>query len=374
MGYSMRKQILVCVVLALGGLSQLANEGQVLAANLEMRSKELILASKRVSSPDENVSFTRDCLKFIDEAVADDKLSAAQKIATLAADSANKAGNEQIAYICQRRKAEVTLMVRESRQLTSALKKLSSSPDDPDAHFTIGRFDCVMKDDWDSGTKHLVKCNKPAWKEAAELDLKGSTDNASRLQAGDAWALVAKDERPPFDNRIDLRAHWWYRAVLLQSTGDERTKVQEKMHKLSICYLTDFDESEVKAGPWPLGKYGDRGVDGKIQINGFLYPNGLGLHPPGNGTEALVRFPIGGTYRTLKTGVGLNDHKENFGGTVLFQVFGDGKLLWKSEPFTKMFTAQFAEINVKNVQKLELRTSGGAVGGHAVWLDPILAK
>ena len=344
-------------------------------AELEAKSKDLILAARQVASADDSVRFTKDCFTFIDAATAADEFALAQRIAILAADSATKVGNAHCVALSQSRKSDVMFMVREWRQLTASVKRLASSPDDPAANFALGRFQCVVKGDWAAGRMQLLKGNNPEWKSAAELDEKAEADAATGLAAGDAWAAVARTEKAPFNGRIDLRAHSWYRPLLLKATGDDRKSIQEKMQTLSLCYLTDFDESEVRAGAWPLGKYGNRGVDGMIHVNAFDYVNGLGMHP-NDGGETMVRFPIGGAYRTLRTGVALNDHTAAFGGSISFAVYGDGKLLWKSPQFKQLRTALFADIPVKGVQNLELRTAAvsSAVGGHAVWLDPILLK
>ena len=346
--------------------------------DLETRSRELVLTSKQIQSSDDSARFTRDCLKFIDDAVTADKFPEAQKIATVAVESATKVGNTHLIAVCQAKKADVGFIVRESRSVAGPLKKLSASPDDPQANSIVGRYECLVKNDWTAGLEKVLKGNNAEWKQAAELDRKAGPEGAdarAKLAAGDAWAGIGKTEKPPFNNRVDLRAHSWYRPVLLQATGDEQTAVRRYMQALSVCYVTDLQETEVRLGPWRLGKYGLRGDEGKILANDFPYPNGIGLHPHTEG-EALIRFPIGGEYRTLRTGVAINDNVVAIGGPIYFAVYGDGKLLWKSPAVPKYRTALFTEVNVKGVKFLELRTSapGSAMHCHAVWLDPLLVK
>lgn len=365
-----RSNLILCLVLFLLAGFQQTCLGQ---ADLDQQAKDLISASKRITNAYDQAHFTRSCLKFIDEAIAAENYSAANKVAIVAAEGVAKSGDEQLMVMSLTRKADLMLIVRESRLLGPASKRLKSSPDDPDANFTVGRFECLLKNNWDVGTKHLAKGDNAAWMEAAELDQKGATDNDSRLKAADAWARIAKTERPPFDSRIGLRAQHWYRPVMQQSQGAQRIQIQQKMQQLPVCYLMDFEESDVKPGPWPLGK-GDVGGGGSpIVVGSIRYPLGIGLHP---GTaEAIVRFPIGGKWRSLKTGVGVNDQVGSYSGRINFSVYGDGKLLWKSAPITSEKIAQFTEINVKNVQAIELRTSTPSFpGAHAVWLDPILTK
>src|SRR5205085_176548 len=141
------------------------------------------------------------------------------------------------------------------------------------------------------------------------------------------------------------------------------------------CYLTDLDEKEVKSGPWPLGKNGDVGAGRAIEVNGFKFPMGMGMHPPDSG-EALVKYEIGGSWKTLVAQVAINDLQEPFAGSVTFVVLGDGEVLWKSPSIESRGVVAACQVNVKGVKILQLKTqaSGRAHGAHAVWLDPRLLK
>jgi hypothetical protein len=108
-------------------------------------------------------------------------------------------------------------------------------------------------------------------------------------------------------------------------------------------------------------------------VNGKKYPKGLGLHandPPATATYRLAR-----TASVFRTTVAFAD--SNAGqvtGPTHFEVYGDGKLLWKSKAITTHRQTDDCLIDVTGVDVLELRVGhkGSRYGAHAVWLDPIL--
>src|SRR5262249_62099473 len=57
-----------------------------------------------------------------------------------------------------------------------------------------------------------------------------------------------------------------------------------------------------------------------------------------------------------------------------FEVYGDGKLLWKSKAFTTRHQVEECFVDVSGVDVLELRvaSTGSPWAAHSVWLDPVL--
>ncbi len=154
--------------------------------------------------------------------------------------------------------------------------------------------------------------------------------------------------------------------------------VKKPFEKGPRDYLTDLGEIEVKAGPWPLGRNGDTGNNEPIKVNSKLSKKGIGLHPPAQG-HAFVSYRLDKKAAVFKGAVALDDRSQatNF-WEAIFEVRGDGNLLWKSRPVKKeRIRPQEFSLDVTGVDVLELRVvaPGHHIGLHAVWLDPrILQK
>ncbi|MEK7544086.1 MAG: NPCBM/NEW2 domain-containing protein [Patescibacteria group bacterium] len=127
--------------------------------------------------------------------------------------------------------------------------------------------------------------------------------------------------------------------------------------------------------------YGKRQTD--MPVNAFLgypkqsflsvqyafYRQGLGLHSP-----SFLNFDIGGHFTTFTTDYGI-DTEAGGKGTSVFEVYGDDKLLWRSEKIGRYENPRHAEVNVTGVRKLGLITTDAGDGkddDHVDWLRPTL--
>ncbi|HEV2949433.1 MAG TPA: NPCBM/NEW2 domain-containing protein, partial [Gemmataceae bacterium] len=168
----------------------------------------------------------------------------------------------------------------------------------------------------------------------------------------------------------------WVEPRLLRRTDTQDIPwpfVKKPFQKGPRDFLTDLGEIEVKAGPWPLGKNGDTGNNEPIMVNGIPSKKGLGLHPPVQG-QASACYRLDKKAAVCKGAVALDDRSKttNF-WEAIFEVHGDGKLLWKSNAVkTSRIKPQEFSVNVSDVDVLELRVvaPGHNIELHAVWVDP----
>lgn len=127
--------------------------------------------------------------------------------------------------------------------------------------------------------------------------------------------------------------------------------------------------------------YGKRQID--MPVNAFLgfpkqsflsvqyafYRQGLGLHSP-----SFLNYDIGGHFKTLTTDYGI-DTEAGGKGTSVFEIYGDDKLLWRSEKIGRYDNPRHIRVNVAGVRKLGLTTTDGGDGkddDHVDWLRPTL--
>jgi S1-C subfamily serine protease len=166
-------------------------------------------------------------------------------------------------------------------------------------------------------------------------------------------------------------------TVVATRDGKEVGRLRRVFGAGARAYLVDLPESGVKQGPWPLGK-GITGDPNKtpISFGGKAFPKGLGLHPGSPPAPSSVQYSLGGLATVFQARVAFDDTNRGLKtGDTVFQVFGDGKLLWQSKPITTRGEFDECVVDVKGVQSLELRVAvvtGTGYGAHAVWLDPVL--
>jgi hypothetical protein len=97
------------------------------------------------------------------------------------------------------------------------------------------------------------------------------------------------------------------------------------------------------------------------------------MHPPDLG-RASASFRTGKWFAAFKTAAALNDTVSFTHNPAIFEVVGDGRLLWRSLPVRAPRQVQECSLDVTGVENLELRVEaqGSHFGLHAVWLEPRL--
>jgi hypothetical protein len=141
-------------------------------------------------------------------------------------------------------------------------------------------------------------------------------------------------------------------------------------------FLSDLEEFDVKSGLWPFtnkGRLGDPD-DNIILINGYKSPKGLSMHPPEQDYSA-ASYRLGKQASLFRAEVALNDSSTPLSAAV-FEVWGDGKRLWKSKSINQLMYSQRCRVDVSKVDVMELRVSstGSPLGLHAVWYEPRLLE
>ena len=146
--------------------------------------------------------------------------------------------------------------------------------------------------------------------------------------------------------------------------------------------MSDLPEFAWKpgAGGWTFGKAGSLGnlaqPKAMILFHGQTPAKGLSMHPPRVG-YARVCYDLARRAQTLDAKVCLSeDDKQVRPNPTHFEVFGDGKVLWRSPPLRTYGEASgFTDRDVSQVNVLELRTyvdAGDDLGSHAVWVNPFV--
>ncbi|MDB5345241.1 MAG: hypothetical protein JWP89_3618 [Schlesneria sp.] len=363
--------------LAIVGLALLA--GTVSAAEksaIDTAIKDVLKASKKANVDTDFKPLVEQLLKITDDAIDEDNYPDAARAMTMAADMARKAGNNQLAYRASQKSEEVKILAKEYKQLAPALKKLASDENDVKANRAVGLFRCLGQRRWGEGADLLSKTNDDRLKEIGRQEVAPPASPQDEFALATEWQEAAVADNGWLQQSMLRRAHHWAAKAFRQTpSGAEHDKIYEVMSTLPIMYLTDMREVIVKSGPWGLGKYGDNGTGRRITVDDIKYDLAFGVHPPSD-DSFVIRYKINGQYRTLNAGCGLCDSEGEFGGTIAFSIVGDGRQLWSSQAVKKRRDAQFATVNVKGIQTLELRceAKGNSVGGHGVWLDPCLSK
>ncbi len=117
--------------------------------------------------------------------------------------------------------------------IKTALATLAANPADPDANLKVGKFKCLIKDDWNGGLPMLAHGSDPALKTLATQEIAGAGNAASQMILGDGWWTAADKETGYAKSQIQDRAEKWYSAAVEGLTGGNKIKVEMRLKTLA---------------------------------------------------------------------------------------------------------------------------------------------
>ena len=116
----------------------------------------------------------------------------------------------------------------------------------------------------------------------------------------------------------------------------------------------------------------------KYGMDGEAIPHSIFMHAEDKGDgkgEASVSYTLPMKSLAFQASVGIpeyEDPQQDPASPVTFEVLGDDKSLWKSEPITKLATFQKCTVNLDKVKTLTLRVRCQDYHWvQAVWFGPI---
>ncbi len=104
-----------------------------------------------------------------------------------------------------------------------------------------------------------------------------------------------------------------------------------------------------------------------LTLKGVVYPKGLGAH-----AYSSVSFALNGQYSVFESYIGIDDEVAADSGSVYFQVWGDGVMLYTSPLVTAKTPTISVSVAVAGVQQLTLIVNQGSSSNafdHSDWAD-----
>jgi hypothetical protein len=140
---------------------------------------------------------------------------------------------------------------------------LAAMPDDAAANLTMGRYLCLVRNDWQAGSQHLIRGSDTLLQSAANKELAAPVSAEAQMELADAWWHIGdqeKDKSSVFPKIVwQDHAASWIRVALPELPAAARNKTQakmtqlEKLHKSSNLLFAKrhpLDAEDTFAGHW----------------------------------------------------------------------------------------------------------------------------
>ena len=117
--------------------------------------------------------------------------------------------------------------------------------------------------------------------------------------------------------------------------------------------------------------------DGKIiEVRGKASPHGIFLHAQTRSYSELV-YNLDPKWTVFRCGVAVplkGDERKGLGSALVFEVIGDRRVLWRSNPVVNFDDPQWCDVKIEGVNELCIRVNcpGDSSYARAVWLEPRL--
>ena len=118
-------------------------------------------------------------------------------------------------------------------------------------------------------------------------------------------------------------------------------------------------------------RYGRNIIGGPLAVGQTRFANGIGVF-----AQSLLEVPLNGQFARFAAKVGVDAVTEGR-GSVVFEVYGDGKKLWASPILSGLDEAKAVEADVRGINRLRLVVTDAGDGNKfdaADWCDPVLKR
>jgi hypothetical protein len=183
---------------------------------------------------EQRTELARAAAQLCEKAIAAEDFERADKLSTIALQSANKQKDNDLKKEITQRRAQVMAIVKQWRNIKANLEKLKTEPEDVASNLLAGRFFCFTLENFDRGLEYLAASGDPLLAPVAERDLAGPSGGPQKtFAAASAWqeaqtSLTDKDERLA----AQRREKWLLTQALSGLEGFDAAKATKRLEDL----------------------------------------------------------------------------------------------------------------------------------------------
>jgi hypothetical protein len=181
------------------------------------------------------------CAGAADEAIMADNHASAQKLLALAESAAQRARNIVLVNQIQARNRELRAIIVDYQKLSAARQALADNADDPAANLLVGRYLCLVKEDWSAGLPLLAKGTDATLSAPAHWDLQKPLEGGKMMEVADAWWALAERQTGLARRRLRARAAKWYQQALPVVDGLARSAAAKRIDEFEQERLAEMN-------------------------------------------------------------------------------------------------------------------------------------
>lgn len=197
-------------------------------------------------------------LRLCDEAIDADQFDLAARSITIASTAAEKSRDKDFIARARHSSANLELDRQEHVKVEEAIKRLQTSPGDPESSTIVGRFLCLKRDDWEKGVPCLARASDSDLQSIGKHELAAHMTAEEMADLADEWWQWAGGS--DHDKRGRVRAGYWYGRALPELIGLRKSLAEKRVEESSsiaiaservvdLIPLIDLSQ-DIVAGGW----------------------------------------------------------------------------------------------------------------------------
>ena len=303
---------------------------------ISVRAQTLADLARPIAPGEPSRMAAEKALALVDEAAAADEFGTARRAAEAAVALARKSKDVALVRKAAARQSDIKGQEAHFALVKSALERLTSKADDPEANLTVGRYRCFQSGDWERGLPHLAMGADAALMALAEAELAAPEDALAQAKIADGWwdwaeKLPEKDES--VREQVKQHARTWYERAAPGLTGLTLLKAQSRLGEsapaadgLALAFRFERGDFLTRGGTAYVRDASGKGNDGEViacqAARGVL---GGGLRFDGQKSVVQVKQSESLAWETFTISVWAYFEEER-GGEVLVSNLDNGRL------------------------------------------------
>ncbi|HWC88695.1 MAG TPA: hypothetical protein VG433_03550, partial [Pirellulales bacterium] len=189
--------------------------------------------SQKSRTPAASKTVAEAALARASTAASREHYDAAKQLADVALRAARKAKDPALIKQVNERSKAINALVEQSLAADNARKTLEKQPDDPEANRVLGRYECLVLDNWAEGFRHLAKSGDSVERELAARSVSTPPDDAAAATAmADAWYDAAHKAKGTQRAFLQDAASYWYSTSLPGLSSLEKARAEKRLAEL----------------------------------------------------------------------------------------------------------------------------------------------
>ncbi len=217
---------------ALMAIDEIAQEyGLATGEVFQMKIKALTTASAAVGGEASHQSVVDVALVLLEDALAADDFTDANKLLATADKAAVKLKNVNLVATIRKRSEDVAHLQKAFAQWQPFADRLSKNPTDAEANGEMGKYQAFLKGNWERGLPLLAMGTKGSLQEIAALDLSEPKDPKKVQHLAQQYFEQAQKYQGMMQINLLLRSYHWYEQMLADNgtSGKSSTQLESRM-------------------------------------------------------------------------------------------------------------------------------------------------